>query len=83
MYFEGFVDGYLVHIEEWYDGKIYFNVRYFKSGQSMSQPPIFDKSIYITNNDKGRFIVENYKSTLANYVARMDTKPGHTVVITA
>ena len=53
MYFEGFIDGYFVHTEKWYDGTIYFNVRYFCPGQSINQPPIFDKSIYITDNDKG------------------------------
>lgn len=82
MYFEGFINGYLVHTEKWYDGTIYFNVRYFSPGQSINQPPVFDKSVYITNNDKGRFLVQNYKSTLANYVARMDIKPGNTVIIT-
>lgn len=82
MYFEGFIDGYLVHTEEWYDGRIYFNVRYFRPGQSINQPPIFDKSVYITDNDKGRYMVQNFKSSLANYVARMDIKHGHTVVIT-
>lgn len=83
MYFEGFVNGYLVHTEEWYDGHIYFNVRYFRPGQSMSKPPVFDKTVYITNNEKGRFLVQNYKSTLANHIARIDVKPGNTVVITA
>lgn len=82
MYFEGFVDGYFVHTEKWCDGTIYFNVRYFRPGQSINQPPVFDKSVYITDNDKGRFIVKNYKSTLANYVARMDISPENKVVIT-
>lgn len=82
MYFEGFVDGYLVHIEEWHDGTIYFNVRYFKPGQSMSQPPIIDKSVYITDNNKGRYMVQNYKSSLAEYVARMDINSDIKVVIT-
>lgn len=82
MYFEGFVDGYLVHIEKWYDGTIYFNVQYFRPGQSINQSPIFDKSIYITDNDKGRYMVQNFKNSLAEYVARMDIKPENKVVIT-
>lgn len=82
MYFEGFIDGYLVHIEEWYDGTIYFNVRYFKPGQSMSQPPVFDKSVYITDNDKGRYMVKNFKSSLAQFVARMEIDLENKVVIT-
>ena len=82
MYFEGFIDGYLVHTEEWYDGTIYFNVRYFKPGQSMSQTPILDKSVYITDNDKGRYMVQNFKSSLAQFVARMEIDPENKVVIT-
>ena len=82
MYFEGFINGYFVHTEKWYDGTIYFNVRYFRPGQSINQLPIFDKSVYITDNDKGRYMVQNFKSSLAEYVARMDIKPEHKVVIT-
>ena len=74
MYYEGFIDGYLVHVEEWYDNTIYFNVRYFNSGQSIHSEPVFDKAVYITNNEKGRNMVSNYKSTLVNYVARLDTE---------
>lgn len=74
MYYEGFIDGYLVHVEEWYDNTIYFNVRYFNSGQSIHDEPKFDKTVYIKNNDKGRNMVTNYKSTLVNYVARLDTE---------
>lgn len=74
MYYEGFIDGYLVHVEEWYDDTIYLNVRYFKAGQSIHSEPAFDKTVYITNNDKGWNMVTNYKSTLVNYVARLDTE---------
>ena len=82
MYFEGFIDGYLKKKKKWYDGTIYFNVRYFRPGQSINQPPIFDKSVYITDNDKGRYMVQNFKSSLAEYVARMDVNPENKVVIT-
>ena len=83
MYFEGFVEGYLVHVEKWFDGTIYFNVRYFRPSQSINQPPVFDKSVYITDNAKGRYIVQNFKSTLAQKVANMDIKQGQRVVLTA
>ena len=35
----------------WIDGKrIYFNVQYYKSGQSVEKPPAWDKTVFVTDN---------------------------------
>ena len=82
MYFKGFVDGYLVHIEKWYDGTIYCNVRYFKPGQSIHKQPVFDKTVYINDNEKGRHIIKNFKSSLVNYIATLKIKKDNKILIT-
>lgn len=69
-----FVNGCLLHIEKWFDGNIYVNVRRFRPGTSLSSIPEFDKTVYITDNAKGREIVKNYKSSLVEYVSQLDTK---------
>jgi hypothetical protein len=76
---------YKVRSFPWIDGKtIYFNVCEYVSGQSESQPPIFDKTVYITDNEAGRNLVYNFTDSLMEYVANMIIPKGATkIVITA
>ena len=84
MEIDTWVDGYKVRSFPWVDGKtIYFNVQYFAPGQSLSQPPVFDKSVYVTDNDAGQRLVYKFTSTLAEHVARMQIAPESKVVLTA
>lgn len=56
----------------WIDGKrIFFNVQYYAPGQSIEKPPVWDKTVYITDNAAGRRIVFNFTHSLAEYVANM------------
>ena len=49
------------------DGKsIYVNVQYFKPGQSLYQPPTWEKSALIANDEAGRRLVFEYTSTLVD-----------------
>ena len=83
MNLEKWVDGYKVRVMDWIDGKnIYINIQYFKPGSSLSQPPAMEKTAYITNNDKGRNMVQNYLSTLARYIVSSDAAEGNRMVIT-
>jgi hypothetical protein len=53
----------------WIDGKrIYFNVMYYLSGQSIEHVPTWDKTIYITNNPAGHRLVYEFTDSLVNYV---------------
>ena len=84
MDFERWVDGYKVRVMKWIDGKhIYINVQYFNPGASFQKPPAMDKTAFITNNEKGRNMIQNYLSTLVNYIARAELDKDHRLYITA
>ena len=75
---------YKVRSFPWIDGKrIYFNVQYFKPGSSLAQHPAFDKSVFITDDEAGRNLVENLTATLTEFVAGMQIKEDTEVTITA
>lgn len=76
--------GCLVSAFPWIDHKrIYFNVRYYKAGQSIHAKPVWDKTIYITNNAKGQKLVYENTDSLVNYVIVMQIADGSEVTITA
>ena len=84
MEIDTWVEGYKVRSFPWIDGKtIYFNVQYYAPGQSIAKPPIWEKAVYITDNDAGRNLVSNFISSLTVHVAQMQIAPGHKVVMTA
>jgi hypothetical protein len=61
--------GYKVRSFPWIDGKrIYFNVAYYLSGQSVEQLPTWDKTVYITDDIKGKRLVYEFTDTLIDYV---------------
>lgn len=83
MDLEKWVDGYRVHVMNWIDGKsIYINVQYFKPGSSLSQPPAMEKTAYITDNEKGRNMVQNFLSTLVNFIVSRNVATENRMVIT-
>ena len=72
-----------VRIFPWIDGKrIYCNVRYFEPGASLEKPPAWDKSVYITDDEKGRNLAYNFTSTLVNNIARIVIPQGKEVTLT-
>jgi len=84
MEIDGWYSGYKVRSFPWIDGKlIYFNVQYFAPGQSVAQPPAFDKTVYVTDNAAGQRLVYEFTDSLANHVAQMYIKDGTKVVLTA
>jgi hypothetical protein len=84
MEIDTWVDGYKVRSFPWIDGKtIYFNVQCYLPGQSLSQPPAWDKTVYITDDAAGRDMAENLTSSLTEYVARLQIADGEKVVLTA
>ncbi|WP_195200618.1 hypothetical protein [Faecalispora jeddahensis] len=84
MEIDAWVSGYKVRSSPWIDGKtIYFNVQCYQPGQSLSQPPAWDKTVYITDNATGRDMVENFTSSLTEHVANMAIPVGRKIVLTA
>jgi hypothetical protein len=68
----------------WIDGKrIYFNVQYYKPGQSVEKPPVWDKTVYITDNPAGQRLVNEFTHSLVDYVTLMRVPDNAEVTLTA
>ena len=68
----------------WIDGKrIYFNVQYYAPGQSIEKPPIWDKTVYVTDNNAGRRLVYELTDSLVHYVTGLDLKANNETTLTA
>ena len=67
----------------WIDGKrIYCNVRYFRPGQSIKREPVWDKTVYITDNEAGRNLVFNFTHSLVEYIVSMKNTNGKEITLT-
>lgn len=76
--------GCLVRAFPWIDHKrIYFNVRYYRAGQSVHTKPVWDKTVYIADSAKGQNLVYENTDSLVNYVTAMQIADGAEVTITA
>lgn len=76
MELDKWIDTYKVRAFPWIDGKtIYVNVQYFVPGQSIVQPPKWDKSVLISDNDDGRRLVYEFTHSLIQYISRLNLKP--------
>ena len=83
MEIDGWVGCYKVRVFPWIDGKrIYFNVLYYAPGQSLEMPPVFDKSVFLTDDCNGRYLTYEFTHTLAEHVAGMQIADGTEVTIT-
>lgn len=68
----------------WMDGKrIYFNVQYYAPGQSVEKPPVWDKTVYITDNIAGRRLVYDFTDSLVNHIAGMQLAENVEITLTA
>ena len=72
MEIDKWISSYKVRAFPWIDGKrIYFNVQYYAPGQSVEKPPVWDKTVYITDNNAGRRLVYYFTDSLVNHIANM------------
>lgn len=77
------INGYKVRSFNWIDNKrIYFNIQYYASGQSIEKPPIWDKTVYITDNEAGQKLIQNFTHTLIEYIASMKILKGQEITLT-
>lgn len=77
------IGGYKVRAFNWIDNKrIFFNVLYYGHGRSIERDPVWDKTVYITDNEAGRNIVLNFTHSLVEHIAKMQIKKGIEVTIT-
>ena len=80
---EGWFSGCRVDCFKWFEGnKWYFNVQYFKPGSSLSRSPEIDKSVFITDNEKGRDVIFHFTASLVEMVLRLDIEKPYEVLLT-
>jgi hypothetical protein len=84
MEIDKWIGSFKVRSFAWLDGqRIYLNVQYYAPGQSIEKPPVWDKTVYITDNANGQRLVHDFTHSLVEYIARMQIKSETEVVITA
>lgn len=84
MELDKWIGSYKVRSFLWIDGKrIYFNVQYYASGQSIEKPPVWDKTVYITDNIAGRRLVYDFTDSLVNHIAGMQSVENAEITLTA
>ena len=84
MELDKWIGSYKVRSIPWIDGKqIYFNVQYYAPGQSIEKPPVWDKTVYITNNEAGRRLAYEFTDSLVNHIAGMQLTENVKIVLTA
>lgn len=72
MEIDTWIAGYKVRSFPWVDqNKIYFNVQYYAPGQSLSRPPVWDRTVYIKNNASGQRVVRKFTDSLVRHIATM------------
>ena len=75
---------YKIRSFPWIDGKrIYFNVQCYAPGQSVEKPPVWDKTVYITDNAEGRRLVCDFTHSLVEHIASMRLPEHIEVTLTA
>lgn len=75
MELDKWIGSYKVRSFPWIDGKrIYFNVQYYASGQSVAKSSVWDKTVYVTDNELGRRLVYELTDSLFNHIACMEVK---------
>jgi hypothetical protein len=84
MELDKWIGSYKVRAFSWIDGKrIYFNVQYYTPGQSVEKPPVWDKTVYITDNAAGRRLVYDFTHSLIEHIASIRTEDNVEVTLTA
>ena len=84
MEFDKWIGSCKIRSIPWIDGKrIYFNVQYYAPGQSIEKPPVWDKTVYITDNIAGRRLVHEFTDSLVNYIVGMKLEDNVEITLTA
>jgi hypothetical protein len=83
MEIDAWISGYKVRAFPWIDKKrIYVNVQYYAPGQSIRQPPVWDKTVFVTDDPNGNRHVHEFTHSLVEHVARMRCAEGTETTIT-
>lgn len=72
MLVDTWIAGCKVNCRPWIDHKtMIFNVQYYRPGQSLNKPPVWDRTVYIEDNDAGRRIIREFTDSLVTYISQM------------
>lgn len=72
MEIDTWIAGCKVRSFPWVDGKnIYFHVEYYQPGQSLSKPPVWERTVYVADNAAGRRVVRDFIHSLVEYISMM------------
>lgn len=84
MEIDKWMGSYKVRSFPWIDNKrIYFNVQYYAPGQSIEKPPVWDKTVYITDNAAGQRLLNDYLDSLIEHIAKTKIPDNAEVTFTA
>lgn len=83
MRIDDWIEGYKVRAFPINGERIYFNVQYFAPGQSLEQPPVFSKTAYLTDNERGRKLIDERLHSFIVFIAQLQIPDGGWVNITA
>ena len=84
MTLDKWVNGCKIRSFPWIDGKrIYFNVQYYAPGQSIEKPPVWDKTVYITDNPAGQRLVSELTHSLVEHIISIKTSNNTEITLTA
>jgi len=84
MEIDEWIGSCLVRAFPWIDRKrIYVNVTYYAPGQSIAKPPLWDKTVYVTDDAAGRRLVFEFTHSLVNYIVGLQIARGTEITLTA
>lgn len=83
MEIDEWVEGYKVQAFPWIDGEnIYMSVSCYRPGQSLSQPPAWEKTVYIKDTERSRYLLKNFLHSVVNCIAGLKIPDGGHAKIT-
>lgn len=83
MEIDDWVDGYKVRSFPWIDGEnIYMSVSYYAPGQAISKPPVWEKTVYIKDNETARILIKDFLHSVVNCIAELKIPDGGHAKIT-
>lgn len=72
MNIDTWIAGCKVRSFPWIDHKtILFNVQYYAPGQSLSKPPVWDRTVYIVDNAARRRVICEFAHSLVTYISTL------------
>ena len=77
MEIDTWIAGYKVRAFPWIDGEnIYVNVAHYNSDKSLSVPPMWEKTVYVKDSERARYVLSEFLHSLVCYIAELKIPAG-------